>query len=387
MLPTREEAEALLREAEQCNPGPWGDHSRTAAHCAEAIAAHCPGLDPDKAYILGLLHDIGRRFGVRHLGHVYDGYAYMTALGYDEVARVCLTHSFHRGSTDDYIGRFDTTPDEQRAIEEGLRVLVPDEYDRLIQLCDALAGSEGVVDIEERMADVRRRYGTYPPEKWAANMALKSHFEEIIGGSIYAVTEKDTYRPGGPGKEENRVEVRRIDKQHEADIRLPNEPFRLFGRVVPTYADGRFACEVVRFAPGDVTQMTFPEENYVFDDMKDSVFLGAYDGGRCVGLAILQPGFFRYMYLSDLKVATAYRGRHIGRMLMDRAKETARQAGYAGLYTICQDNNPGAFLFYRQCGFSVGGLDTCVYRHTAQEGKTDLYLYAECAGEEEDAAR
>ena len=25
-------------------------------------------------YILGLLHDIGRKFGVRHLGHVYDGY-------------------------------------------------------------------------------------------------------------------------------------------------------------------------------------------------------------------------------------------------------------------------------------------------------------------------
>lgn len=84
MLPTREEAEALLREAEQCNPGPWGDHSRTAAHCAEAIAAHCPGLDPDKAYILGLLHDIGRRFGVRHLGHcVYCNHCQPCPAGID----------------------------------------------------------------------------------------------------------------------------------------------------------------------------------------------------------------------------------------------------------------------------------------------------------------
>ena len=33
MLPTRQEAERILQEAEGCNPGPWGDHSRTAAHC------------------------------------------------------------------------------------------------------------------------------------------------------------------------------------------------------------------------------------------------------------------------------------------------------------------------------------------------------------------
>lgn len=28
-------------------------------------------MDAEKAYILGLLHDIGRKFGTRHLGHEY----------------------------------------------------------------------------------------------------------------------------------------------------------------------------------------------------------------------------------------------------------------------------------------------------------------------------
>lgn len=60
MLLTRKQAEELLVEAEKCNPGPWGDHSRVAAHCAERIARACGDMDPDKAYILGLLHDIGR---------------------------------------------------------------------------------------------------------------------------------------------------------------------------------------------------------------------------------------------------------------------------------------------------------------------------------------
>lgn len=195
MLPTREEAERLLKEAEGCNPGPWGDHSRVAAHCAEKIAEACGDMDTEKAYILGLLHDIGRKFGVRHMGHVSDGYSYMLSLGYDEVAQICLTHSFNNQSTADYIGKFDTTEEEQKMIEDALKIVVMDEYDYLIQLCDSLAGAEGVLDIEERMSDVKSRYGAYPQEKWDKNMALKKYFEDKAGKDIYTVVEKDTFRP------------------------------------------------------------------------------------------------------------------------------------------------------------------------------------------------
>ena len=194
MYPTREQAETLLAEALPHNPGPWGNHSRTAAHCAENIAA-ASGLDPDKAYVLGLLHDIGRRFGKRHLGHVSDGHSYMMSLGYDEVAHVCLSHSFNDQSLSDYVGNRDTTPEETALIETNLAAMVYDEYDRLIQLCDSLAGAEGVMDIEERMMDVKRRYGAYPQHKWDINMGLKRHFEELAGRNVYDIVEKDTYRP------------------------------------------------------------------------------------------------------------------------------------------------------------------------------------------------
>ena len=194
MYPTREQAEALLAEALPHNPGPWGNHSRTAAHCAEKIAA-ASGLDPDKAYVLGLLHDIGRRYGKRHLGHVSDGYSYMMSLGYDEVARVCLSHSFNDQSLADYVGNRDTTPEETALIETNLATMVYDEYDWLIQLCDSLAGTEGVMDIEERMLDVKRRYGAYPQHKWDINMNLMRHFEELAGRNIYDLVEKDSYRP------------------------------------------------------------------------------------------------------------------------------------------------------------------------------------------------
>ena len=194
MLPTRKKAEELLKEAEKCNPGPWGNHSRVAAYCAEKIAIECNDLDPDKAYILGLLHDIGRKFGTRHMGHVSDGYTYMLSFGYDEAAKICLTHSFNNQTTDEYIGNFDTTEEELKMIQDALKAVVMDDYDRLIQLCDALAGAECVLNIEERMDDVRRRYGSFPQEKWDSNLALKKYFEEKMNKDIYVVVKKDRFR-------------------------------------------------------------------------------------------------------------------------------------------------------------------------------------------------
>lgn len=195
MLPTRMEAERLLEEAEKYNPGPWGNHSRVAAHCAEKIALGCEGMNPEKAYILGLLHDIGRKFGVSYLKHVSDGYSYMMSLGYDEVARVCLTHSFNNMRVDEYVGKVDTSDEEYELIQTELGKLSADDYDRLIQLCDALAGSKGVMNIEERMNDVKSRHGNYPQAKWDSNMRLKAYFEEKASKDIYDLVEKDSYTP------------------------------------------------------------------------------------------------------------------------------------------------------------------------------------------------
>ena len=191
----RKEAIELLKDGLVSNPGPWGKHCLTAAHCAERIASKCGDIDSEKAYVLGLLHDIGRKFGVRHLGHVSDGFIYMKKLGYDEVAKVCLTHSFNNYSVDEYIGKFDVTDEELTIIKTELAKASYDEYDKLIQLCDCLAGAEGVLDIEQRMEDVKKRYGSYPQTKWDSNIKLMHYFEDKMKENIYVVCDKDSFVP------------------------------------------------------------------------------------------------------------------------------------------------------------------------------------------------
>ena len=69
--------------------------------------------------------------------------------------------------------------------------VIYDDYDRLIQLCDAIAGADGVMYIEDRMEDVKRRYGYFPKDKWDNKLALKEMFEKKMGRNIYEVVGKE----------------------------------------------------------------------------------------------------------------------------------------------------------------------------------------------------
>ena len=120
--------------------------------------------------------------------------------------------------------------------------------------------------------------------------------------------------------------------------------------------------------------MCFPDELYDLEREK-GIFLGAYENGACIGLAVLRRHMFRYLYLDDLKVNRDRRGCGVGGRLIQACMEEARTLGMVGVYTVGQDNNLSACLFYLGHGFSIGGFDNRAYRGTAQEDKADIYFY------------
>lgn len=188
-LPTRSQASEIIAEAAGRNPGPWVRHSEHVAQAAQLIAARVPSLDPEAAYILGYLHDIGRRAGVTDMRHTLDGYLYLSQLGYEDAARICLTHSFSVQDISAGAGKWDCSPEEYHFVEQYLATIEYNEYDRLIQLCDSLALPDGFCLIEKRLVDVALRYGVnqLTIEKWKRYFQIKAHFEEMIGQSIYSL--------------------------------------------------------------------------------------------------------------------------------------------------------------------------------------------------------
>lgn len=180
-------AKGYLEEAAKRNPGDWVAHSKIVADCAERIAESC-GLDQEFAYCIGLLHDIGRRYGITGMKHIYDGYRFLLAEGYGEsVGKICLTHSFPIKSIQYYIGKNDCSQEETEFIAQYLENTEYTVYDKLIQLCDALAYPTGACCIEKRLVDVTMRHGfnAYTIEKWKSYFSLKEEFEQKCGGSLY----------------------------------------------------------------------------------------------------------------------------------------------------------------------------------------------------------
>ena len=168
------------------------------------------------------------------------------------------------------------------------------------------------------------------------------------------------------------IEIRQITARQGADANIPNEPFTLWGRMIPSLRDGVWDYRTEEFSKQ--TQMCFPDFSYDVSD-SDAVFFGAYDGSSCIGVAVLRKAMFRNLYLEDLKVNKAYRGRGIGGRLIDACMEKAKAENMQGVYTVGQDNNLSACLFYLRHGFSIGGFDNRAYRGTQQEDKADIYFY------------
>lgn len=186
---TIEQAKRELQMAVQNNPGPWEQHSLVAAENARLIAEKVPGMDPIKAYIMGLLHDIGRRVGVTGMRHLIDGYDYMMSLGEPDLATICLTHSFAAKNVEYFEGKHDCTLSQKAFIKEFLQTREYDDYDKLIQLCDAVSLPEGACIMEKRFVDVALRYGVqdYTTTRWRGYLELKKYFDSLCGCDIYTL--------------------------------------------------------------------------------------------------------------------------------------------------------------------------------------------------------
>ena len=180
-------AENALVWAERQNPGKWAAHSRFAALACKNIASRCEGMSAELAYCFGLLHDIGRYAGVSSERHLIDGYRFCIERGWEKAAQICISHAFMIQDIRSSIGTFNVTETDFRFLENFVKNAVYDDYDRLVQLCDALALPTGFCILEKRFVDVTIRYGVHPytVDRWKKVLEIKADFEGKIDGSIY----------------------------------------------------------------------------------------------------------------------------------------------------------------------------------------------------------
>lgn len=187
--PTIEEAERELIEAGKLNPGRWIGHSKHAGLACKKIAEHCPNLDPEKAYLVGLLHDIGRRVGIVQDKHMVEGYKYCMSKGWKKLAQTALSHGFMLKDVKTSVARWDVSKEDYLLAEKIIRECKYDDYDLLIQMCDSLALPDKFCLLETRFIDVALRYGVneFSVAKWKRILEIKEYFDKITGKDIYDI--------------------------------------------------------------------------------------------------------------------------------------------------------------------------------------------------------
>lgn len=150
---------------------------------AKAIADGCDDLDGEKAYILALLHDIGRYEGFKKLHHAISGYSFLNEKGYVDAARIALTHSFVIPDIRCHDGETCCSQEEIVFIKNYLNNVTYNDYDKLIHLCDAIALPQGLCLMEKRLIDVALRYGIndFTVNKWKCYLDLIDYFNDKMG--------------------------------------------------------------------------------------------------------------------------------------------------------------------------------------------------------------
>lgn len=113
----------------------------------------------------------------------------MMSIGQEEIACICLTHSFPIKDVNTFSGKYDCSPEQMGFLERLIANTVYDDYDRLIQLCDGLSLPNGACIVEKRLLDVALRHGLhdFTIDKWKSYLNLKKYFDELCGCSIYTL--------------------------------------------------------------------------------------------------------------------------------------------------------------------------------------------------------
>lgn len=153
-----------------------------------------------------------------------------------------------------------------------------------------------------------------------------------------------------------------MQKEQIGDLNKTNEPFLLFGRLVPTFHDDVWSFTEELFETPSETK--FPDDRIdceTYINQPDEIIYLAYAGGACIGQIRLVKQWNKYCYVENLAVCQAYRQSGIGRQLFRKAEAWAKERGLLGITLEAQDDNLAACRFYQKMGMVLGGVDTMRY--------------------------
>ena len=165
----------------------YHNHVYGVAEMSKLLATKMGLENPERVYVLALLHDIGKvAEREKEVFHGVLGYRFLKDKD-EEAGDICLTHMFPLNKIEGYDKMdkyFFYKKDDYDLVREKLDNSVVSDVDRIIQFSDFVSSGKGYVSIEQKVEELNKGRGM--PEFALNNLKEnKRYLEEKIGVNLY----------------------------------------------------------------------------------------------------------------------------------------------------------------------------------------------------------
>ena len=176
-----------------------------------------------------------------------------------------------------------------------------------------------------------------------------------------------------------KITIRKLDAEESSQTKSFVRKSTVNSRLVLAIENEKLVYTIVPVEPYE-RDVSIEDVEYGFDETGPTIFLAEARAGDAAPLLAgrikMLRWWNRFAYVEDLVVNPEYRGMGIGRMLLERGIQWAREHDFPGVMLETQDDNLPACTLYQSCGFVLSGFDRNIYKAINPNTKeTALYWY------------
>jgi len=168
--------------------------------------------------------------------------------------------------------------------------------------------------------------------------------------------------------------IRKIDKHESPQTKSFSRKSIVNSRLALEIENEKLVYSVIPVEPYE-RDVHMEDTDYGFDEAGPTIFF-AETNGKLAGRIKMLKWWNQFGYVEDLVVNPEFRGLGVGRRLLERGIQWARENDFPGVMLETQDDNVPACKLYESCGFVLSGFDRNVYKAINPDTKeTALYWY------------
>jgi ribosomal protein S18 acetylase RimI-like enzyme len=169
------------------------------------------------------------------------------------------------------------------------------------------------------------------------------------------------------------ITIHKTDMQTAPKAKEFSRKFIVKSRIVLEMKDEKLSYSVAGVEPYE-RDIPAQDIEYGFDATPEPIVFFAEANEKIAGRIRMVTWWNQFAYVDDLAVNPEFRGKGIGRKLLEHGIQWARENDFPGVMLETQDDNVPACTLYQSCGFVLSGFDRNVYK-AIKPDKEEAALY------------